>query len=58
MIKIVLGFLLVFTAFFIGIQAVRGLTGRERWQLTKLIGYSIMCAVLTTAALVGFVLLF
>jgi len=58
MIKIVLGFLLVFAGFFVGIQAVRDLTGRERWQLTKLIGYSIMCAVLTTAALVGFVLLF
>jgi hypothetical protein len=58
MIKIVLGFVLVFVAFFVGIQTVRGLTGREKWQLTKLIGYSIMCAVLTTAALVGFVLLF
>jgi hypothetical protein len=58
MIKIVLGFVLVFVAFFVGIQAVRGLTGREKWQLTKLIGYSIMCAVLTTAALAGFVLLF
>jgi hypothetical protein len=58
MIKIVLGFVLMFVAFFVGIQAVRGLTGREKWQLTKLIGYSIMCAVLTTVALVGFVLLF
>jgi hypothetical protein len=58
MIKIVVGFVLVFAAFFVGIQAVQGLTGRERWQLTKLIGYSIMCAVLTTAALVGVVLLF
>ena len=58
MIKIVLGFVLVFVAFFVSIQVVRGLTGREKWQLTKLIGYSIMCAVLTTTALVGFVLLF
>jgi len=58
MIKIVLGFLVVFAAFFIGIQAVRDLTGQEKVALTKLIGYSIMCAVLTTAALVKFVLLF
>jgi hypothetical protein len=58
MIKIVLGFMLVFAGFFVGIQAWRSLTGLEKWQLTKLIAYSIMCAVLTTAALVIFVLLF
>jgi hypothetical protein len=58
MIKIVLGFLLVFAAFFVGINAVRSMTGKEKWQLTKLIGYSILCAVLTTAALIGFYITF
>jgi len=58
MIKIVLGFMLVFAGFFVGIQAFRSLSGREKWQLTKLIAYSIMCAVLTTAALIGFYITF
>jgi hypothetical protein len=58
MIKIVLGFMLVFAGFFVGIQAWRSLTGLEKWQLTKLIVYSIMCAVLTTVALTMFYILF
>jgi divalent metal cation (Fe/Co/Zn/Cd) transporter len=58
MIKIVLGFMLVFAGFFVGIQAWRSLSGKEKWQLTKLIVYSIMCAVLTTSVLVLFVILF
>jgi len=58
MIKIILGFFLVFSAFFVGIQAFRSLTKKEKWQLTKLVAYSTICAVLTTAALIGFVLTF
>jgi hypothetical protein len=58
MIKIVLGFLLVFAAFFFGINTVRTMTGKEKWALTKIITYSTICAVLTTAALIGFVLTF
>jgi divalent metal cation (Fe/Co/Zn/Cd) transporter len=58
MIKIILGFMLVFAGFFVGIQAWRSLTGLEKWQLTKLVIYSIICAVLTTVALTVFVLLF
>jgi hypothetical protein len=58
MIKIVLGFLLVFAAFFVGINTVRSMTGKEKWALTKLVAYSIICAVLTTAALIAFVLTF
>ena len=58
MIKIILGFVLVFVGIFVGIAAFRSLTGREKWQLTKLIAYSIMCAVLTTVALVGFYITF
>jgi hypothetical protein len=58
MIKVILGFMLMFAAFFAGIQAFRSLSGREKWALTKLIAYSIMCAVLATATLTIFVLLF
>jgi len=58
MIKIILGFLLVFAAFFVGINIVRSMTGKEKWALTKLVAYSIICAVLTTAALIGFYITF
>ena len=58
MFKIILAFLFVFGLFFFGIKTVREMTGKDRWALTKLIAYSIICAVLTTAALIGFVLIF
>ena len=58
MFKIILAFLFVFGLFFFGIKTVREMTGKDRWALTKLIAYSIICAVLTTAALVSFVLIF
>ena len=56
--KIILSFLFVFGLFFFGIHAFRETTGKQRWALTKLVGYSILCAVLTTAALIIFVILF
>jgi hypothetical protein len=58
MIKIVLAFLFVFGLFFSGISAVRSMTGKEKWALTKVVTYSIICAVLTISALVGIVLIF
>lgn len=58
MAKIILSFLVVFGLFFFGIHAVRELSGKQRWALTKLAGYSILCAVLTTAALIGIVVIF
>ena len=58
MFKMILMFLFVFALFFFGIHAVRSMTGKEKWALTKLIGYSIVCAVLTTAALISMVLIF
>jgi hypothetical protein len=58
MFKIILSFLFIFGLFFFGINALRDMTGKERWALTKLVSYSIICAVLTTAALITFVLLF
>jgi hypothetical protein len=58
MIKVIGIFLILFGIFFIGIQAVRSLSGTEVLALTKLIGYSIICVVLTMIALTGFVLIF
>jgi hypothetical protein len=58
MIKMFSTFLIVFGLIFFGLIAFKQMTGKEKWQLTKLVIYSIICAVLTTAALVGFVLIF
>jgi hypothetical protein len=58
MFKIVLMFVIVFAIFFFGIQSARSLSGKEGWALTKLVTYSIICAVLTIAALTTIVLIF
>jgi hypothetical protein len=51
-------FALVFGMFWIGIPAIRTLTGLEKWNLTKTVSYAILCAVLTLLVLVGIVILF
>jgi hypothetical protein len=58
MIQILFMFALVFGAFWIGISAFRTLTGLEKWELTKVVSYAILCAVLTVLVLVGIVILF
>ena len=58
MIRIILAFLFVFGLFYFGIDAFRHMTGREKWNLTKLVSYSVMCAVLTVVALALFVIAF
>ena len=58
MIKMFSIFLIVFGLIFFGLIAFKQMTGKERWRLTKMIIYSIICATLTTAALVGFYLVF
>jgi hypothetical protein len=58
MIRLFLVFILLFGAFWFGISGFRNLTGRQRWHLTKLLGYSIMCAILSTLFLIGIVILF
>jgi hypothetical protein len=56
--KIILIFLAVFGMFYFGIDAFRKMTGREKWNLTKTVFYSILCAVLTTITLSIFVIVF
>jgi hypothetical protein len=58
MIKVLLFFVLIFGLFFLGIKTVRNLTGKEALALTKIVGYSIICAVLTVAVLISIVVLF
>ncbi len=58
MFKIILSFLFVFGLFFFGIKTIREMTGKQCWSLTKILGYSIICAVLTISVLIFIVLTF
>ena len=56
--KVILLFLIVFCLFFFGIQGIRATTGKEKWELTKLVSYSIICAMLALGVLVSIVIIF
>lgn len=58
MAKMVLAFLAVFALVFVGILAFRSLSKKEKWALTKTLGYSIIVAVVTIVLLSVFVILF
>jgi hypothetical protein len=58
MIKVLLFFILIFVLFFLGIKTVRNLTGKDALALTKIVGYSIICAVLTVSVLISIVVIF
>jgi hypothetical protein len=58
MIKVFLFFVLIFALFFLGIKTIRNITGKEALALTKIVGYSIVCAILTVAVLISIVVIF
>jgi len=58
MIRMLFIFALLFAGFFVGIKALRELNGKEAWELTKTIGYSILCSLLTIAVLISIVFIF
>lgn len=58
MIRVIFAWLIVFGFFFFGIKAIREMTGKELWSLTKLLTYAIICSLLTTAFLIFIVILF
>ncbi len=58
MIKIAFTFFVIFLLFFFGIAQFRKMTGKEKWILTKLVGYSILCASLTVVTISFLVILF
>ena len=58
MIKIILAFLFVFFVFYFGIKGVRSMQGQDQLALTKLLVYSIMCALMTVVSLIIIVVLF
>ena len=58
MIRLYLSFLIVFGAFYFGINAFRATTGKEKWQYLKTLTYSLVCAILTVTVLTWIVILF
>lgn len=58
MIRILFAFLVVFLITFFGIKGFVQLSGKDRWVLTKLLAYSLVCATITTVFLISIVILF
>lgn len=58
MVKIAIGFISIFLIFFFGIDIFRMLTKKEKISLTKWLGYSTLCSLLTISAVTLIVLLF
>jgi len=58
MIRLWLAFAILAVLIHLGITAWRNMEGKEKWTLTKSVGYSIIVALLTTLAMVSIVILF
>jgi hypothetical protein len=58
MIRLWLAFLVAFGICYFGIQGYRNLSGKDKWALTKLLGYSIICALMAIGLLMLIVILF
>jgi hypothetical protein len=58
MAKIILSFIILSFIFYFGITAVRSMSGKERWTLTKSIAYSIIVALLAVLVMTAIVILF
>jgi hypothetical protein len=58
MIRLWLIFVLFFAAFYIGMPALRQMNGKEKWNLTKTILYSMMCSILAVGCMILLVVLF
>lgn len=58
MIKMILAFVFLFSAFFGGITALTKTSKTDKHELLKIAGYSIVCSLLTFVVLTLIVLLF
>jgi hypothetical protein len=54
----ILMWLLLSGAIGFGIMAWRQLSGKEQWQLTKLLAYATMCSLVAVVLLAGLVVVF
>ena len=58
MIKLVLVFLLLFTAFYCGFELFTKLKKKQKWSVVKTAGYSALIALLTLITMIVIVLIF
>ncbi len=58
MAKMIIAFISLFLIFFFGIDIFRKMTGKEKINLTKWLGYSISCTLLTVLLVACIVVLF
>jgi hypothetical protein len=58
MIRVFLAFFVLVAVFWFGLAAFRKTTGREKWRLTKIAAYSILCSALALTILTSIVILF
>lgn len=58
MIRVLFLFLTLFVVFAIGIQVIRALSGKELWQLTKILAYATICSLLAVATMTALVVFF
>jgi hypothetical protein len=58
MIRMFLAFFIVFFVMYYGIPAFRNLSGKDKWDLTKLVVYSTICAILSIVVLSFIVIIF
>jgi hypothetical protein len=58
MIRLWLAFGILFAAFYFGIPAFRNMKGKEKWDLTKTLLFSLLCSFLAVGAMVLIVVLF
>lgn len=58
MVKMIVGFLVLFVLIAFAISAFSAASGREKIQLTKTLGYSMLLTVVTSAVVAAIVILF
>ncbi len=58
MIKVLMAFLFLAVVFGFAIETVRKMTGKEKWALTKTVGYATICSLLAIAVMVLIVIIF
>lgn len=56
--KVILAFLALTVLFYIGFGLFRNLSEKDKWSLTKQVGYAIICSVMSILTLTVFVLIF
>lgn len=58
MIRLWLVFAILFAGFYFSIPAFREMNGKEKWDLTKTILFSLLCSILAVGVMVVIVILF